>query len=152
MDQANIAFQGEVMLLNWSESSTRGRTATLLLADDGDAHPFRDFTIKHGKKAGQRFMCVLVEIGSDEQPVKQHKTLSQQAYLLCRDQLFWEWADQGSFDHIDSEDAARAYICTLTNITSRSDLDVNAHAAAVFTEQILAPFNSYKAKATAVVI
>ena len=61
----SIAFEGEIMLLQWAESSTRGRTATFLLDNEGESHPFRDFTIKSGKRAGQRFMCVLVQIGDD---------------------------------------------------------------------------------------
>lgn len=145
MDAEKIAFQGEVMLLQWAESSTRGRTATFLLDDEGEAHPFRDFTIRQGKRAGQRFMAVLVQIGDDEQAVERPKTLSQQAFLLCRDPEFYNWASARSFDSICDEPSARNYICSMLGIDSRSLLDSNPAAADGFRRLILAPFNAYRA-------
>lgn len=145
MDQNKIAFNGEMMLLQWAESSTRGRTVTFLLGDDGESHPFRDFTIRQGKRAGQRFMAVLVQIGDDEQPVEQRRTLSQQAFILCRDSDFWTWAQSRSFDNIDNEAAARNYICSTLGIQSRSEIDSNQDAADGFQRLILAPFNSHRA-------
>lgn len=148
MDPDKIAFNGEVMLLQWAESSTRGRTVTFLLNDEGESHPFRDFTIRQGKRAGQRFMAVLVQIGDDEQPVEQRKTLAQQAFILCRDPEFWNWAQSRSFDHIDNESAARAYICNMLGIKSRSELDTKPEAADGFKRMILTPFNAHRAYIT----
>ena len=148
MDENKIAFNGEVMLLQWAESSTRGRTVTFLLGDDGESHPFRDFTIRQGKRAGQRFMAVLVQIGDDEQVVEQRKTLSQQAFILCRDPEFWNWAQQRSFDTINSEESARAYICTALGINSRSEIDKKPDAADGFQRMIVTPFNAHRAYMT----
>ena len=145
MDPNKIAFNGEVMLLQWAESSTRGRTVTFLLNDEGESHPFRDFTIRQGKRAGQRFMAVLVQIGDDEQIVEQRKTLSQQAFILCRDPEFWNWAQARSFDTIDNEDAARTYILTMLGIKSRSELDTNRDVAESFQRMIVTPFNAHRA-------
>lgn len=144
MDTEKIAFNGEVMLLQWAESSTRGRTVTFLLNDEGESHPFRDFTIKAGKRAGQRFMAVLVQIGDDEQIVEQRKTLSQQAFVLCRDPEFWSWAQSRSFDTIDNEQAARAYICNMLNIKSRSQIDSDSGVGEGFQRLILIPFNAHR--------
>lgn len=144
MDADKIAFQGEVMLLQWAESSTRGRTVTLLLSDEGEAHPFRDFTIRQGKRAGQRFMAVLVQIGDDEQPVQHPKTLSQQAFLLCKDPEFYNWASARSFDSICDEPSARNYICSMLGVDSRSRLDSDPDAADGFRRLILAPFNAHR--------
>ncbi len=145
--QANIAFQGELMLLNWSESSNRGRTVTFLLGEEGESHPFRDATIKNGKRAGQRYMAVLVQMGEDEQPVQQEQKLSNVAGMLCRDQLFWRFASERSFDTIDSEDGARIWLCSGAGINSRSQLDAkggNNPAADWFRTQVLVPFEAYR--------
>jgi len=145
VDAGKIAFQGEVMLLQWAESSTRGRTVTFLLDDEGAAHPFRDFTIRQGKRAGQRFMAVLVQIGDDEQPVQHPSSLSQQAFLLCRDKEFHIWANARCFDSVVDEPSARNYICSMLRIDSRSKLDTDPAAADGFRRLILAPFNAHRA-------
>lgn len=144
MDIDKIAFQGELMLLQWSESSTRGRTATFLMNEEGESHPFRDFTIKSGKRSGQRFMVVMVQVDDDEQLVTQEKTLSQHAFLLCRDPEFWNWAGARSFDRIVDEASARAYICTSIGIKSRSEIDRDPAAGVAFQKHIQAPYEEHR--------
>jgi hypothetical protein len=142
-----IAVQSEVMLLAWAESSTRGRTVTLLLPEGHEEHPFKRFAMKSGKRAGQRFMAVFVEIGDDEQPVEQHEParhLSQTAAALCKDAMFHRFADERCFDTIHDEDSARCYILTGCGITSRRQLDSNKPAADYFRNHILIPFLEYK--------
>ena len=143
MDANKIAFQGELMLLQWSESSTRGRTATFLMNEEGESHPFRDFTIRAGKRAGQRFMVVMVQIDDAEQPLAQEKTLSQKAFLFCRDPEFWAWAQARSFDKIVDETSARAYICTSIGIKSRSEIDRDAAVGKAFSNVIQLPFEEH---------
>ena len=58
----------EVMLLGWYEHHTTGFKVTLLISPE-DAEYFKNKTTANGKTAGQRFACVLVEIGPDELPV-----------------------------------------------------------------------------------
>jgi hypothetical protein len=144
MDDRKIAFQGEMMLLQWAESSTRGRTVTFLLDETGEQHPFREFSIKSGKRAGQRFMAVLVELDENDQPVEQQMKLSQQAFIFCNDPQFWEWANERTFDNIDNADAARAFILNLLRITSRSQIDSDPEVADGFKRLILQPFNAYR--------
>jgi hypothetical protein len=139
-----ISFKGEVMLLQWAESSTRGRTVTFLLDNDSESHPFRDFTIKSGKRAGQRFMCVLVQIGDDERPVEQQQRYSQLAYLFCKDPTFWHWASERSFDRVDSEESAKGWMLSLLGFSSRSDIDLNDEHRTRFDLLIKIPFNSYR--------
>jgi hypothetical protein len=67
----NIAYQGEIMLLGWGESHNNGRKVTFQLDEETPEHQFKQFTVKKGKTAGQRFAVVLVEIGDDEQVVDQ---------------------------------------------------------------------------------
>lgn len=66
-----IAFQGELMLHRWSESSGTPRTVTFRLSDDEPEHPFRQMRSTMGKLSGQRFMAVLVMLDDDEKPVKE---------------------------------------------------------------------------------
>lgn len=143
MDAQTIAFQGEVMLLNWAESSTRGRTVTFLLDESTEAHPFKDCSIKSGKRAGQRFMAVLVEIGDDEQPVRQQSD-AQLAAVLCKDPQFWHWASERSFDNVDSEEAARSWMLNLLQITSRSQIDKDTAVNQRFKLLVKVPFESYR--------
>lgn len=144
MEKDKIAFQGEIMLLQWAESSTRGRTVTFLLDEQTEQHPFREFAIKSGKRAGQRFMAVLVEIDENDQPVQQQMKLSQQAFLLCNDPEFWEWANERTFDTVDNADAARFWMLGLLGITSRSQIDADPEVADKFKRLVLTPFNTYR--------
>ena len=124
------AWQGETMLLQWAESSTRGRTITLLLPEDEDTHPFRDFSIKSGKRSGQRFMVVFVALADDDQP--DTPPLSTDAVLLCKDPSFWHWAWDQSWGAVDSEDSAKDWLCKQLSIKSRSELNTDPRAAQEF--------------------
>ena len=144
MDAERIAFQGEVMLLNWAESSTRGRTVTLLLDEEGEAHPFRDFTIRQAKRAGQRFMAVLVQIDEHEQPVVQKRTASQRAAAMCKDEQFWVWATARQFEPVNSEETARQFMLQQLRISSRSEIDKSADVEERFEREIVVPFEAHK--------
>lgn len=137
-----VAYQGEVMLLGWAETNSRGRTVTFQLGDEGDAHPFREHKVRSGKIAGQRYMMVLVEIGDDEKPVV--KTPSQLAYMLCKDEQFWHFANERSFVTVDSEEAARSYILEACGVDSRSRLDTNLTARAHWEALVWQPFQKYR--------
>ena len=130
MTEVVPAWQGEAMLLSWQESSTRGRTITLLLPEDEDSHPFRDHSIKSGKRGGQRFMCVFVALTDDDQP--DTPPLSTEAVLLCKDKLFWHWAWDQSWGTVDSEESAKEWLCRQLSIKSRSELNTDARAAQEF--------------------
>ena len=134
MSDTPIAWQGEAMLLNWQESSTRGRTITLLLPEDDETHPFKDFGIKSGKRAGQRFMAVFVQLTDDDQP--QEKPLSQDAGALCRDTDFWVWANGQTLDTINSEQTARDWLCERLSISSRSELATDRRAASEYRQLV----------------
>lgn len=144
MDSQKIAFQGELMLLGWAESSTRGRTVTFLLDEEGEAHPFKDFTIRSGKRAGQRFMAVLVQVDEGEQPVEQRRALSQQAAAYCKNPEFWSWATARRLESpVTDEDSARTFLLELLNIDSRSKLDKDETAALRFREWVVVPFEAH---------
>lgn len=148
MTEKTTFWHGEVQLLGWSETNTRGRTITLQLNEDEDTHPFKYSNTKSGKTSGKRFAVVFVEIGDDEQPVE--KTPAQMAFLYCKDQEFWQWANEYSFDSIDSEDAARAHILNTCGISSRGQLDTNPKARATWEAMIYAPFNAWRKERFAV--
>lgn len=64
-------FQGEVQLVGWSDTHTRGPIIALRLSDSEELEVFKGMTVRKGGVAGQRLACVLVEIGDDEKPVHQ---------------------------------------------------------------------------------
>lgn len=144
-----VALQTEVQLLRWSDSSSNGRTVTFQLPRDGEfdptenPHPLAVYAAKSGRNAGHRFMMVLVELGDDEQPVVQQKAASQQAAILCKDMMFWEWAAERSICTIENEEDARQWILNGAGITSRKQLDTNRAANDWFRHMILHPFQQY---------
>lgn len=144
-----ISFKGQMMLLSWSESSTRGRTVTFLLSEEEEEHPFKKYTIKSGKHAGQRFEAAMIQIGDDETPVEPEQRPSATAAILCKDPQFWRWADERTFDKIDSEEAARNFVCAMLSIKSRSEIDKEASLRREFDRQIVGPFNEYRRSANA---
>ena len=146
---AVIFYQGECQLLQWSETSSRGRTATFQFGEEGDSHPFADARTKQGKMAGQRFALVLVAINDDEQPVR--KTSAQLAFLYCKDEMFWQFCDERAFTHIHDEDTARAYVLEGCGVKSRSELDKDPAARSMWLTQFENPFGAYRAATSQVI-
>lgn len=148
MNHEHIAYQGELMLLGWSESNTSGRKVTFLLPPDTPEHQFKAFTAKQKGIAGQRFMAVLVQIDEREQPVKQEdqRPLAAIAAMLCKDQDFWSWVNDAKWQGgtIMSEDTAREWLCQELDIESRRELDLDKHKGAEFMREIHAPFMEYR--------
>ncbi len=133
-------FQGEMLLLGWSENNRDGMTVRLALdAIDEDGHPFKGLgTGKHG----QRFAAVIIpvtdeepkrraEIVSDETPAPQKRQPrrwedmppSQAAALACQSGEFQKWLAARDVDSAD------AILKRRLNVKSKSDLDASADKA-----------------------
>lgn len=133
-----IAFKGEMMLLNWNESK-QGRTAVFLLDEESPEHPFKQFTTKKGKKAGQRFMCVFVELNDDDTPVVQERKggpLSKSAAQMCEyppfQRFILERWDPNTPAPTDPVELAAAGIRLWCGVTSRAELDHDVLGAQLF--------------------
>jgi hypothetical protein len=139
MDEQEILFQGEMMLLGWKETHNGGATVTLQLADAGQLDSFKTMTVAKGKVAGQRLAVVMVEIGDDEQPVEQQKggALSKLAGMWCEDAEFRDWLG------VDSAERAAEMIRRHCGITSRAQLDHDPIAAGKFNVRFRIPYRSY---------
>lgn len=144
-------FQGEIQLLGWSESHNSGAKVTFQLADPDDLEPFKLMTVAKGKQAGQRLMCVLVEIGEDEQPkpVQAEEKpkggpLSRDAAMICNTPEFQAYA--GFKGYSQKAEGAANLIHTYCRIASRAELDHSARAAAKFSE-LMGRFREWKASA-----
>lgn len=142
----NDVYRSEVMLLGWSDSSNRGRTVTFLLDEEGHEHPFKQYTVKSGKHAGQRFEITVRMLNDDEHvtPDNKQPLLSNTAGMLCRDPQFWQWANERSFEDVHDEASARTYICNKCVVTSRAELDTDPIAARRFYLEVVTPFNEYR--------
>ena len=129
----NPTFQGEVMLAGWSETHNGGAKVTFWLSDPDELAAFKQMTVAKGKTAGQRLVCVLVEIGDDELPKpppepeeRKGGPLAKLAGMLCQSKDFQEWS--GSV----SDNEARKFILNECHISSRIDLDHDPFAAELF--------------------
>lgn len=140
----HIVYSGEALLVNWGDTSTRGRTLTLELPQDTDSHPFRDLSIRSGKKAGQRLAIVVVQIGDDEAPVVQEKKLSQQAAILCKDESFRNFMAERSISQLDTEEDAKNWMCSGAGVNSRKAFDTNKQAADWFITQCKLPYEAHR--------
>jgi hypothetical protein len=142
------AFQGEVQLLNWSETHNGGAKIVLQLADAADLEAFKVMTVRKGKQAGQRLATVMVEIGDDEQPV-QPAEVTTKSGMLCimactfsADRVFQEWCVGATGDESD----AKEFILNACGVLSRKELDLQPTAAKRFHSLIREPFMAWKAE------
>lgn len=78
---------------------------------------------------GSRYACALVRIQDDETATP-YKNRVQKAGMLCRDPVFQGWLD------VESEDEAATILCERCGIQSRSELNGNRSAQALFDELI----------------
>lgn len=142
--EKHVVYSGEGLLLNWGDTSSRGRTVTFELPQDDESHPFRDMAIRSGKQAGQRLMLAVVQISDQEEPVVQEKRLSQQAAILCRSSGFREFIAERSISSVETEDAAKQWMLTGAGITSRKEFDTNKQAADWFLTQCKLPYEAHR--------
>lgn len=150
MNPNKMVYTGEAQLLSWSNSASSGPKLVLALPDEDALDKFKRMTLKKGKRAGQRLMLAVVEVGDDEQPVDQEPAgpkRSQIAYLLCEDGDFQRWANANQWEvSVHDHDSARAYVCIRCGVDSRSELDRDLTAAAKF-DQLRDEFQAYKDEA-----
>lgn len=133
-------WEGEAMLLRWSESNTAGRTVTFQLPDDEEEHPFRGLVA--GKKVGQRFKLYAVyeeeagpgnifpeEAERKEREKSEGERAVQRAGILCGDPEFQRWLMGAGADmHDDPQGWAADHIRKQCGIASRSELRDNTEA------------------------
>lgn len=150
-----ITYQGEAMLVRWSENH-KGRTLTLELDPTiGEKHPF--FGLKCGEN-GQRMqlVCVLVddheepmkppqvgtggELGSEAKSPKKSLTRSQVAALKLDDETFVGWLYDTYGKGVYGHNAPDALLKKLLNITSKRELDTNPEKAEAF-DRLLADYS-----------
>lgn len=149
MNAEHIAFQGEVQLLNWSETHNGGAKIVLQLADAADLESFKVMTVRKGKVAGQRLAVVMVEIGDDEQPVAQAEPkarpgeLCVMACTFCADMRFQYWVST-QCGACDTEAEAKTFILGMCGVESRKDLDSNLVASNRFHKDIREPFLAWR--------
>lgn len=147
-------YQGEVMLLGWSENNRDGMTVRLALdgTDEGDTHPFRGLGTG---KYGQRFMAVLVPVTDEgeaiaaDAPEKPRQSWAEmprtkQAAIRCGETRFQDWLAneyitlwtdavfEGAAGCTDLEITAQV-VRRICGVKSRRDLD-NAHHAKLWDD------------------
>ena len=149
MSDLQPCFQGEIMLLNWSETHNGGAKIVLQLADPSDLEKFKLMTVKKGNVAGQRMMAVFVEINEHEQPAQEPMRVSRDAALLCKSVHFQDFVESIRFFKYETaharEEQAKQFIYDCCKITSRAELDSNNAAYKEFLK-VQAGYRSYLAQ------
>ena len=141
-------FQGEALLLGWSENNRDGMTVRFAMdpTDEGSGHPFKGLGTG---KFGQRFMLVAVPLSDDEKsapavsenrpetptgsrtPGRSWDELSyaQQAGIACADPEFWGFCTEVHDNFTQDADKAAAFVRWHCDVKSRADLDKDEGAA-----------------------
>lgn len=83
LEEQHIVMQDEVQLLGYGESDSFGGWVKFRLLDPSQLGAFRNHAKTTPTKLGQRYGIVLVEIGDDEQLVKQDRDVSKQYSKRC---------------------------------------------------------------------
>ena len=150
MSDLKPAYQGELMLAGWGENHTGGAKVTFWLPDAEALDAFRHLTVRKGNTAGQRFMCVFVQIGEDEKPVAGDMpaggSLCKSAALLCQSDDFQRFVESQCgytlADQAKRADMAADYVRVECGIKSRRELDSNKAASQSF-QQLMADYRAW---------
>lgn len=139
-DKVPTAFEGEVMLAGWSDSHNGGAKVTFWLSDDQDLEAFRKMTVRKGKIAGQRLMCVLVEIDEQENPVVNTRSFSSEAHLMVTGPYFQAFC-MATVPNAQSwtPERCKRYAKWVIKVESLSELDRDPAKAKLFRDLIQRP-------------
>lgn len=161
--ETEIVFDGEMQLLSWSDTCSKGATITTQLAEAEKLGPFKPLAVRQGKTEGQALMGVVVELGDVDEPVPQRKpgppapkggalaVLSGQwcqmgrfqDWLRERNYASWQRAMNNLTENGDStvpSEIAAEVVRILCGVESRAQLDHDTEAAALFHRYIRLPF------------
>jgi len=151
--QPYMAVVVEVQLCDYGESANSGPWVKFRLQNPEDLEPYRGQD-RSGRNArtGKRYTLMLVELSDQDEPVSngghmdetpRPRKLSQIAGGLCHDAAFRKWCELAYGDPCQDEAAAAQLLREVCGVESRSHLDSNPDAAALFRE-LLANYDQAK--------
>ena len=130
-----LQFEAKKVALKQDKS---GFVLTLALhPDDAPDELLRDWV-------GARYMCVMVRLGDNEEP-KTYANRVSKAGMLCRDYYFQKFMSDAYLADALTEEAAAAALCEKCGIESRTELNGNDLAKAIFDE-LVREYESWKFK------
>lgn len=140
--ELKATFKGEVMLAGWSDSHNGGAKLAFWLPDDADLEVFRALTVRKGKTAGHRFMCLLFEINEQELMQSQPKHhLSSDAHLMITGEVFVSYVRETvTGANAWDVEKIRQWVKWSLGIKSLSELDSDPAAGMRFHREIRTPF------------
>lgn len=152
----HFAYQGELMLAGWGDTSTQGHTVVFWIEPPMGArmHPFEGY-----QRDSDAFMAVLTELGDDDEAIDQAarakvekpaargrgpQRLSQVAALLCSNPDFRDWIQmtQEVPESNNPLDTAQ-WVRDRLSVESRRSLDEDEGVAQMFHDEIRRPFAEY---------
>jgi len=117
-----MALQFEARKVALKQDRTGFILTLALHPDEVPEEILRDFV-------GARYACAVVRIQDDESPTPYNNRVAK-AGMLCREENFQ------LFLGVNTEDTAAAKMCKICGIQSRSELNGNANAQAIFDRLI----------------
>lgn len=147
----------ELQLCGWRVSHNDGAKITFWIAEE-DLAAFRNLTVRHGKRAGQRLAAALVLIADDEQPIpapgqEEHKAggpLCKLAAIWCQDSEFQDWLLEQHPETVpdmamtDKTAYVAQMVREICGVRSRRDLDHDPEAGQLFHDLIRRPFMEWR--------
>jgi hypothetical protein len=132
----------EVQLKDWGEGANPGPWVAFRLPEPEELEPFRGQD-RSGRNArtGKRYTLMLIALTDQDEPERRMddetprpRKLSQIAGGLCHDPKFRAWCEFAYGEPCPDEEAAANLIREVCGVESRSFLDSNPDAAALFRE------------------
>lgn len=141
------AYDGEVMLAAWADSST-GQSVRFWLDEEASMHPFAGYRKKTASEHGQYFAAAILLLGETgrPEPVKpRNSKRSQDAHLMVTGERFREYVaeaqddGQGAFE-LPSAAQAKMWAKLQAQVDSLSELDIDEAAYARYRDRVLVPY------------
>lgn len=160
MKPNETVYAGDAQFVGWSDSHTGGPIIKLRLPSSDDLDKFRALTVGKGAQAGHLFSVAIVEHdgagnitpppeptkASDPTPVRKGGYTGpycREAIDYCRNVMFQRYVSQ-AIECDATEAAAREFILSACEVSSRKDIDTSPEAQALFVQLVRVPFMHWR--------
>lgn len=145
-----IRVNSEVMLKGWTETATGGQQFSLWLDNEASLHPFAGCRQRKREEPGEMFKLTLLESAEHIEPreatVKVQKPSNAAFFLVCKTPMFVQYLKETRRSMVErwDPDVAKAYVKSVLEIESLSDLDKLPGKVLEYQEKIVKPYERWR--------